>query len=143
MPTSFIPVIGPVIGGIIAGAVGLTVAWWKRWRDGRDKCLAVFSEVEADLDDRIIAIKEVHTSSLPKLRAAIFAVRPFVCADRFDSIMKVWQSYKSADNEQLDWALTYSKAAVYDVMFPDKPNPHKRADDWMKARLAEFRTEIG
>ena len=132
-----------MIGGIIAGTVGLTVVWWKRWRDGRDQFLSVVAEIEADLDDRIIAIREVHASSLPKLRAAIFAVRPFVDDCRFEKILKLWQTYKNPDQEKLDWALSYSRHAVHETMFPDKPNPHAPADVWMRARLAEFRKEVG
>jgi hypothetical protein len=137
------PIIGPAIGGIIAGTVGLTVAWWKRWRDGRDQLLSVVAEVEADLDDRIVAIKDVHTASLPRLRTAIFSVRPFVDDCRFERIMELWQTYKNTDKEQLDWALSYSRHAVHEVLSPDTPNPHKRADDWMRARLKEFRNEVG
>lgn len=140
---AFSSLIASAVGGIIAGMVGFSVVWWKRRRDGRDQFLAVVSEIEADLDDRVLAIREVHTASLPKLRAGIFGVRPFISGNSFDRVLKLWQKYKNADQEQLDWALSYSKAAVHDAVFPDKPNPHVRADNWMRARLTEFRNEIG
>ena len=79
--TRFIPIVGPVLGGCIAAGAGLWLAWWRRKRDGRDRFLAVISETESELDgcehidDRT---QKVHASSLTPLRAAIFAVQPFV-----------------------------------------------------------------
>jgi hypothetical protein len=138
-----IPLIGPAIGGFIAGTIGFIVAWWKWRRDGRNQFLAVIAEVEADMDERIDGIREVHISSLPRVRSAVFAVQPFVCCCRFDRIMKVWQAYKKPDPEQLDWGLSMSRQAVHEAMSPGAPNPNVRADDWMRARLKEFRKSVG
>ena len=137
------PGLSAAIGGVIAGTIGFTVAWWKRWRDGRDQFLAVIAEIEADMDGRINALQQFHLSSLPPLRKAVFAVRPFVSDCRFEKIMKVWQAYKTPDSGQLDWALSMSRQAVHEAVSPNTPNPHVRADDWIRGRLNEFREAVG
>ena len=131
------------IGGCIAGTFGFLAIWWKRWRDGRDRFLAVLGEIESELDDRIDGYRQVHTTSLPRLRSAIFAIRPFVCERRFARIMKVWQIYKKPDADQLNWAFSTLRRDIHDSVSPGTSNLHVSADDWMRARLNEFRKAVG
>ena len=140
---SFTPLIGSAVGGIIAATSGLLLAKWKRQRDGRDQFLSTIAEIEADLDNKIFNIQQLYADSLPKLRTAIFAVRPFVKSSKFEQILNLWQIYKNVERNQIDPGRSRALHTIHDLESPNTPNPYQLADDWMRAQLIEFRNKIG
>jgi hypothetical protein len=131
------------LGGVIAGTIGFLSAWWKRWRDGRDRFLAVVSEVEAELDDcEHISdrTQKVHASSLIPLRTAIFAVKPFVSECSFNRLMELWHSYKK---EQTDARTAVERLAAHDLAGRDMQSRPSYPDDMMRSYLNKFRKEVG
>lgn len=131
-----------IIGGCIAAGVGFGVAWWKRWRDGRDRFLAVIGEIESELDgcehidDRT---QKVHADSIAPLRTAIFAVQPFVSAGRFKRLLDLWHSYQK---EHADARTAMEKLAAHDIAGrpPEQRPPYP--DDMLRSYFQKFRKEV-
>jgi hypothetical protein len=130
-----------ILGGFIAGVVGLTVSWWNRRRDGRDRFIAVISEIYSKLDSgdgTDSHARSVHASSIADLRTAIFSVQPFVCHVSFKRLLKIWQDYK---NEDVSARGAFKRDTRVEGQVKQTPEPY--TVDTLRAYLKKMQDEVG
>jgi len=131
-----------ILGGFIAAAVGFSIAWWQRRRDGKDRFLAILGEIESSLDgcghidDRT---QKVHADSITPLRAAIFAVQPFITAASFERLLTHWRDYQK---EHADARTTMEKLAAHDIAGRPPDQRPGYPDDILRSYLQKFRKEV-
>ena len=136
------PAIGTIIGAAIATISGFCLAWFTRRRDGQDRYLAVIGEFSAELHGRISDLKGFRDGSLVPLRCAIFAVQPFICADRFARLLQLLREYQALTEDQLNMRLTVVSQIAKDTGLDTVSEPFARTDHLLKDYLKKFREAV-